>query len=466
MNAIPIKQKKKLNRTFLLNALVCAAVAISSVAVGVRFGVTDFVERDVFFNGISINSTGVGGLTLDEARGKLEQSELEKLNQMSLTLRFNSEDTVLTYQQLGLSTDLDDVLRRAHQYADANSGEDISQKYDTVLSLMSGKNFTTSVTLNEDTLSAAIRQYTQVNGIDPIDASASYDAASDTFVYTDGQVGFKINYDSLMQEVKNRIAANDFSTLSLTGTAVQPKLTTQMLIDNTVLIGEYSTIANTNEGRNINIRLMCEAIDGLKLEVGQTLSLNELVGKRTPEKGFKSAPAIADGILVSDIGGGICQLSGTLYNAALLANMEIVERVHHTWPSDYLPIGQDSTLNWNDKDLKIRNNSEWPIYVYGRLENDTVRVKLYGQPLPEGIELVIRNELLEEIPAPRPEVILTNDLPAGVSKTKYASRAGYKVKIYRDFFEGETLTRSELVSSDYYRPQQGVVLKGAEAGAK
>ena len=88
---------------------------------------------------------------------------------------------------------------------------------------------------------------------------------------------------------------------------------------------------------------MCSAVNGLALAPGETLSLNELVGERTAEKGFLPAPAITDGKdLTDELGGGICQLTGTLYNAALLANMEIVERVHHSWPSDYQMCIRDS----------------------------------------------------------------------------------------------------------------------------
>ncbi len=461
-----VKQEKLTNRTFLLNALICTFVVVSSAIVAVKLGVNDFVDTDVYHEGISINDVYVGGLAQQQARSNLEVIEQDKLDGMNLTLCFDNIHTVFTADQLGISTDLDNVLNSASSYVEANGGTTVEQKYDTALSLIPGKEFDTSVTVDDSTLTATLRQYSQQNIVLPVNASVVYDSVSDTFAYAEEQAGYMIDYDALLSEVKHRIAKDDFSTVFIDKKVLQPEITVQMLQDNTALISEYTTDTNGNEKRNTNVRLMCEAINGLKLEAGQTLSLNELVGRRTAEKGFQFAPAIVNGQMVEDVGGGICQLSGTLYNAALLANMEIVERVRHTWPSDYLPIGQDSTLNWNDKDLKLRNNSQWPIYIYSKLENNVVTVKLYGQPLAQGHELTVRNEIIEEVPAPKPEVILTNKLPIGETKVKTPAHDGYKVKVYRDYYENEVLVKSELISSDFYRPQQGVVLMGSEIEIK
>ena len=206
---------------------------------------------------------------------------------------------------------------------------------------------------------------------------------------------------------------------------------------------------------------MCEAVNGLKLEPDQQLSINELVGQRTAEKGFKEAAAIADGKrLVNELGGGICQLSGTLYNAALRANMEIVERVHHSFPSEYLPIGLDATLNWDDKDLIIKNTSEYPIYISAELDGKIVRVNLYGQPLPEGTEIEIVNNILKETDPGDPDIIETDEIPAGTRQLIQKEHKGYDVEVYRNYYKDGKLEKKELISKDHFSAIKAEILQG------
>ena len=247
-----------------------------------------------------------------------------------------------------------------------------------------------------------------------------------------------------------------------------PDITVATLQENMHLVSQYTTKFSANPQRNTNIRLMCQALNGYELKPGETLSINGLVGQRTKEKGFQPAPSIVGGELVDELGGGICQVSGTLYNAALLADMEIVERLRHTYPANYLPIGLDATLNWNDKDLKIKNTTEHSIYIHAGMDEKalTLTVKLYGEPFAEGETIEIVPEILRTKKPGNPEITYTPSLPAGKKKVISSGRTGYEVIVYRKHYLNGELVSTETISHDTYPATPKKIQIGSSSNTK
>lgn len=144
------------------------------------------------------------------------------------------------------------------------------------------------------------------------------------------------------------------------------------------VLGFCQTPHGDNEKRNTNLRLACQALNGVVIEPGQTLSYNATLGQRTEEAGYQPAPAYSVDELVDSIGGGICQVSSTLYLCSLYAGMETVDRVSHGYPASYIPIGLDATVNWGTTDLKIKNISDYPIKIVAEADDAFVYVWLMG----------------------------------------------------------------------------------------
>lgn len=138
---------------------------------------------------------------------------------------------------------------------------------------------------------------------------------------------------------------------------------------------EYSA---DNENRNENLRLACEKLNGIILQPGQTLSYNETLGKRTREAGYLPAPAYSGTELVDEVGGGICQVSSTLYLSALFAELNVTERKNHGFPAKYIPLGLDATVNWGTTDLKLRNDYETPVKILAEASDGFVKIKIMG----------------------------------------------------------------------------------------
>lgn len=147
----------------------------------------------------------------------------------------------------------------------------------------------------------------------------------------------------------------------------------------------YETVLPYNPDRTVNVRIACNAINGVVIHPGQTFSFNYFVGKRTYDRGYKNAPVIANGQVVEGIGGGICQVASTMFNAALYADAQIVERHQHALRNTYVPYGRDAAISWGSQDLKWKNTSKYAVKVYMRVEGNKCICEFYTaglNPIP------------------------------------------------------------------------------------
>ncbi len=157
-----------------------------------------------------------------------------------------------------------------------------------------------------------------------------------------------------------------------------PARTTDDLTGITDVLATMETITVSNADRNTNIRLACESVNGTLLAPGDVFSLNEIVGERTAERGFKSAPVFENAKVVQGIGGGVSQITGTLFNAAALAGLEINEVHPHSRPVTYLPLGRDATVAYGQLDLKFTNNTAGPVYIEYTFDGRRLRATIFG----------------------------------------------------------------------------------------
>ncbi|HWR22525.1 MAG TPA: VanW family protein [Feifaniaceae bacterium] len=439
--------------------ILTATATVVLIFLGALGGVARAATVPAFAPETSINGIDISGLSFEEGERRVLEDERDALAKVSLPVSYNGASQTFGANELGVSTNAKELLNEAYLRNKAGTlPRDFNLTYIPF-------HRDTELVLDEAKLKNALGRFLNERDVPAENAAASFDTANREFVYTNETTGHMADVTAVVNAVKDRLIKKDYSTFAVSDgyvDIVKPAVTAEVLAHNTVLIGRAVTLATNDEDRNTNIRLMCEAVDGLMLQPDETLSLNDLVGQRTEEKGFKAAAAIVDGQLTDSIGGGICQLAGTLYNAALYADMEIVERVHHTWPSEYLPIGLDATLNWDNKDLKIKNRSGFPIYITATMQDLVVTVEIYGQQSPDGLDIEVENVIFKEIPSPDPVLIYTDELPAGTRRTKVRSRKGYEVVTYRHYLKDGVVVKSELLYQDHFRAMRGTVLVGTD----
>lgn len=171
-------------------------------------------------------------------------------------------------------------------------------------------------------------------------------------------------------------SAQPGQTLRIPMVTLQPADESEAWFQDT--LGYYKTEYTDNENRNENLRLACSKLDGRILQPGEVLSYNEALGKRTREAGYKPAPAYSGTELVDEVGGGICQVSSTLYLSSLFAELTVVERKNHGFPAGYIPLGLDATVNWGTTDLKLRNDYDLPVKILAEATDGYVRIRIMG----------------------------------------------------------------------------------------
>ena len=156
-----------------------------------------------------------------------------------------------------------------------------------------------------------------------------------------------------------------------------------------VTLGSFSTtLVGSVSGRTHNIRLACQALDGVVLLPGDVLSFNRSVGRRTAERGYCDAPVILRESRQLQLGGGICQVASTLFVAGLVSGLSVVDRHRHSTPVDYIPLGQDATISWGVKDLKLRNDLDQPVRVHVEVLGSTLTARIEAEATPrESYEL-------------------------------------------------------------------------------
>lgn len=270
-----------------------------------------------------------------------------------------------------------------------------------------------------------------------------------------------IDFEISMEEAKNQIAENK-ETYTIKLKTLYPNVTTDSIGAEAFpdLLATYTTnYSSSNANRSNNVALATSKINGTVLMPGEVFSYNGTVGKRTIAAGFKEAGAYVNGKTVNEVGGGICQVSSTLYNSVLRANLEIVARTNHMFTVGYVPIGTDATVSWGGPDFKFKNNREYAIRIVATTHNKNVTIKIYG--------LKQENDCNVEIVSYRTGTIgykttYTKDSSLGAGQTKVIQGGsnGATSVAYRILKKDGVEVSKELLSRDTYSPHNQIIARG------
>jgi vancomycin resistance protein YoaR len=215
-------------------------------------------------------------------------------------------------------------------------------------------------------------------------------------------------------------------------------------------LSSYVTKYNAGDvSRSANIALAAKHINGVVLASGDVFSYNDVVGERTANRGYKNAKVFMNGETVDGIGGGICQVSTTLYSAALYANLEMVERVNHQLPVSYVPLGQDATVFFGSIDLKFKNNTNYPIKIVASASGGTMYVEVLGYKEDKTQKVTIENVTVS-IMEPEVKEVMDGSLPEGETKIEKQGTVGSVVDTYKTVTkEGSEPVKKRISRSVY-----------------
>ena len=473
------KKAKLRKRRFVLALMTVVFLALIIVAVVVLArscsdGGTVDLTTGKFRSEVYINGMNLSGKSVDEVRSQLESNETYALNNIAISLSSDAVNATITGADMKASSNLNEIIQNA---------------------LDGGANqvYYTTISIDETALTQRLEDINASLNSAPTEPSFTVeisDSGKPSFNYVDGSPGYGLDVASTVQTVKDAITAGQLqTTVQPVVTTVQPTQTIADLQAHTALIGDFSTTydfkgtAEDTEAqraiipnRAFNVEKAASLINNNVVKPGESWSFNEVVGDRTEENGWLEANGIFGGDKYDlQFGGGVCQVSTTLYNALLEAYPYFAgtfDRKKHTIPSTYVEKGLDATVDTGRIDFGFANQSDYPIYIFAYVSKNKMattrkrdlHVLIYGEALPEGTEYKTRTQIIETIPAGEDIIINSSSMYVTDEPQTIADRRdGYVVDVYIDRYLNGQLQESIFLYTDRYPGNPAKIKVGTKA---
>ena len=416
------------------------------------------VERQSFYDGTTVEGVDVSGMTLADATAYWRERVEPGYSGRAVAL--DNGDT-LTALDLGYASDYENVLASA--WSAGRSGS-LEERYRMISSRVSHPVAyqVTRTAYSEAAIESYVRSVAEAVDRPARDAAVeSFDITTFKFVIAPEADGAKLDADALRRDIAGALDAGG-GDVKLSVSAVAPLVRSdEVAAQYGVITTAITNASSSSRARIANIRLAMQYINGTRVAPGEVFSFNGTVGERTTSRGFQTATAYSGGEVTEQVGGGICQVSTTLFNAAVKADLEIIERHSHSLTVGYVDKGKDATVNWGSQDLRFRNTSDDDIYIACYLTDDKrVRFGIFGKLLPAGETITVEARTTQTIPF---DTIyqLSPALWPGQTYVARAGRDGCNAEAYKIRWDaaGNQISRELLCKSAYKKVDQ-IVLYG------
>ncbi|MBR3460007.1 MAG: VanW family protein [Clostridia bacterium] len=392
------------------------------------------LDKHVYPGGTTVEGVDIGGMTPAEAKDALSGVENDFISSYSCTLRSPDSDEkkhVFTSEDYTVRTDIENVLE---------SAED-------------GGSYSLSYVISAQSIKRCLLDIADDYEVQPqpyeIKFDKSFHPHGERFTLAEGSDGQELDIDSCVESIMRGETDIEAPMTVTSNKGVIPSLP--------VLIGSYKTSfkgrALAAPNRVYNIKKAAEIINGSVVDAFKTFSCNDALGNRTEKAGWRLAPGITEGGADTEDqpGGGVCQVSSTLFNAVLYADMEIVERRSHSKQISYCEGGRDATIDSGSIDFVWKNTGSAPVYVFVWADEDAKELlcEIYGSPKTD-YEIDIEAVLTEEIPPSEDEYILDETLSSNARVEDNPPITGYVYKTYRVYYKDGVEQSRELVAESHY----------------
>lgn len=424
------------------------AILLIASAVFIYF----FLDTNTIYHGIYIDGIHVGGLTRREALELLQKSYAESGFPDGIMLITPFDKYRLPFADIGYAPLYGKAVDEA--FMTARRGNIFKRLIYIRKLRKQGLQIYAEMCYNKEKLAEIIRSIRIDSERAPKNADVK--VSNGNVKVTPGQSGYALDLNLSMKRVERNLSSRTAADIELFGVEILPDITTQMVDKISYELGTFSTyFSPQNEGRVHNIKNACGKIDQWLLFPGDNFSMDKALGDRTEANGYRQARVIVNNELVDGLGGGICQVTSTLYNTVLLSGLKVLERRNHTLPLTYIEMGRDATIAQGYIDFKFANNSEYAIIIEARVTDNQVCISVWGCEPEEKVKRRIRTKIIEKIMA---EGVLTETdgtLKPGEMVVVREAMPGYKVEVYLDTIDKNgKVIKTEKISVDHYIPQK------------
>ena len=429
--------------------------AVSMIAANTAFMVTNEI-----YQGVTVGDIHVGGLSVAQAQQKILTIFNERTEKTPfITATFEEQKWTISAQDIDLSIQANRLAQQAYDVG--RTGNIIFRLQERYLAIHQGHSLPLTVQYNKDKVHGILSNIAK--SIDREAQNARLKAVSNAKVEIVPEViGRKVDVTSIVAEVAANLNAKLAFTFPVAVEEIMPPIMSRDLEHIDGLIASYTTQFDPrDQNRTQNVLLAARSVNDILVRTGEMFSFNNIVGLRLSKFGYKEAPVYIDGILVPDWGGGVCQVSSTLYNAVLLADLSIEERTPHFRPPGYVPLGQDATVADNQLDFRFKNTLSQNIYITSEAFGNQLIVNIYGKRMeyPPEIYVVSKDKQVLE---PRTFIKQDPNLELGKEIVEVEGQKGFLISTYRiKKVDGKTV-KQEFLASDEFKPVDKIVRVGTK----
>lgn len=432
---------------------------------GSVFAFPAYAKEKTFPDGIYAGDFALGGLTKEQAEEQFA-SYVSALEERSITLDVVGNKVETTAKDLGYACANTDALQEAEEYAAGGclirqymERRDL-EKEPVHISLEAGVDETAVQTFVEE----------QCSGLPGEPRDAAITRVNGKFEITPEQSGMAVDVKATIDALNKALEKETSAAVSVDAVVSEqePKIKKADLESISDVLGTCTTAyASSGASRSGNIANGVSKINGHVLMPGETLSGYECMHPFTIENGYFTAAAYENGQVVDSVGGGVCQIATTLYDASLAAELEITQRQNHSMIVMYVKPSMDAAIAGTYKDIKITNNYSTPIYIEGTTAGKTLTFTIYGKetrPANRKVEYI--SETLSKTDPGEPQRKVDNSLKPGQTKQVQSAHIGYKSRLWKVVTVDGVEKERTILHTDTYNPSKAIVLVGPAAPAQ
>ena len=410
------KSKAKKYTIIGLVAIICV-LGISINYFNKKYIYTDVIAKNIFIEGIDVSN-----LTKEEAINYIN----ENITPSDIQLNYDGETNIISPDEIDLKYNTSEVVDEAYNYTKTDSYfENIKRFFDLNKNI---KNLEIKSLYNENKLSEKIQSISESINM-AMENAKVYISDSGNISASSATIGKELDIAATKESIYDAIKNKDYKAIDLKVNIKEPKISTEAAKSVNTLLAEFSTKFSTNDSNRVtNIVLSAKATSDVLLMPGEEFSYNNLTGKRTKSNGYKDAPVIINGKLEQDVGGGVCQVSSTLFNSVLYSGLDVTSRRNHSLKSSYVSIGRDAMVSDGGSDFRFKNPYSHPVYIKNTVSNGVITSKIYGNASDKkNISIKVEPYTTGGLDAAK-TYIEYRDSNGNVTRTQYISNSVYKNK--------------------------------------
>ncbi len=407
------------------------------------------------YRGIFVENLNVSGLTTQQAAVMVENHLKSLYGNGIITVRYADNTWSIPMDDISVEFSTASAIKKA--YTLGRSGNIFQRVYSIIDLGIREANISLEPVYDQEKLRAILESIKTKVDKKAQDAGVLYKSGKVSINKED--MGQFMDVDRCMQVIENEMAMKNFNNIVLVVESIRPTVVYDDIKDVDSVLS--STVTNFNQqdvNRTANIKLACERINGLVLRPGEIFSMNKALGPRTIENGYKDAKVIFKNEFIEGPGGGVCQVSTTLYVSVLKAKAQIVERMHHSLPLGYVEPGQDATIAEDYIDFKFKNSYDYPVVISAEVVNSNLYIRILGRKGADDYTVRLKSTVVEEFVPEEEEVVIDNTIPDYEKRVTREAKKGMRVLVYRETYNksGQLLDK-EKISEDVYKPVKPLV---------